>query len=265
MKDARRLKDKIAKLAESSGGISASGRQILSTPGSGGLDAVLREIDETILPRRLTFTCDLGTVTLTAGNRRLMAVDEITGDRLVEAKGIVGLSMTRPDVADLGRLRDALGLAFGSTKEIHVKSSPTENDGLSFADGTTAVALAAAWGVDLADPLSVEPTEADPLEALLGAMPNVPRGWIKLEAGKPTDEGGEAQMVSDLKDFADSADLADLDMLATPEESRFIAIGRAPNDGECLVFVSHAIEAALIMLPADQIDAAKAHWRSALD
>lgn len=261
MKDVKRLRDKIGKLASQSAAISKSGRQILTSDDANGLAAVLSEIDETILPRHLTLLSDTGKVVLGAGNRRLMAIVRVEGDALADMAEVVGVSMTRPDVADLGRVRDLMTVAFSTSKSILVTSTPNDGDTFSFADGTTAAALASAWGVDLDGALAGDGAAGqDHVSRFLGAMASTPSAWLQLSAGKPAAEGGDATLVLRLKDFADSADLADLDMLSAPDQSRFVAIGRAPGDGDCLVFVSDEEEAALLLLPADQLDTAKQHW-----
>ncbi len=261
MKDARRLNEKISKLGEASPQAGAGQRDILA--GSDGLTAVLREIDETILPRRLTLTASAGSIALTAGNRRLISIDQIDGEGLEEVKGTAGLSLTRPDVADLGRLRDAFVTAFGETASILVDSKPPEGKAPSFADGTTAAALASAWGLSLAVQAGDEDSDQDALESFLGKLPGMSRAWLRLSTGKIADDGGDQEELLRLKDFADSADLADLDMLSTSEERRFISIGRAPDDGTCLIFVSDKLDAALLLIPAEKLDNARAAWRKA--
>lgn len=264
MKDVRRLKSKIARLANASGGHDAEGRPILSGEGTDGLTAVLREVDETILPRSLTLSSARGTIVMTAGNRRLIAIETVAGDALAEVASIAGLSLTRPDVADLGRLRDALVAAFDKTPDVRVKSAPIPGGTMTFADGTTAAALASAWGIELLGDDGDPAIEREPLDMFLASMPNIPRAWLQLEGGKPKAEGGSANLVSRLKNFADSADMADLDMMATPEGSRFVAIGRAPDDGDSLLFVSKDTASALLLLPSDQLETAKSAWRAAL-
>lgn len=264
MKDPRRLKSKIARLASASGGHDAEGRPILGSEPIDGLTAVLREIDETILPRSLTLSSARGTIVVTAGNRRLISIEAVSGEGLADVASIAGLSLTRPDVADLGRLRDALVAAFDKTSDVRVKSAPIPGGTMTFADGTTAAALASAWGIELIDDGTDIAAEREPLDMFLASMPSIPRAWLQMDGGKPKAEGGAAELIARLKNFADSADMADLDMMATPEDSRFIAIGRAPDDGDCLVFVSKDTASALLLLPSKQLETAKAAWRSAL-
>ena len=92
MKDARRLKSKIARLANASGGHDAEGRPILSGEHTDGLTAVLREIDETILPRSLTLSSARGAIVMPAGNRRLIAIETVAGDALAEVASVGAVS-----------------------------------------------------------------------------------------------------------------------------------------------------------------------------
>lgn len=262
MKEAQRLKAKIGRLAATTGGHGAEGRPIVSPGQSDGLTAVLREIDETVLPRALTLSSARGSIVVTAGNRRLISIDTVSGDALVDVAGVAGLSLTRPDVADLGRLRDALVAAFDDADVVRVKSAPIPGGTMTFADGTTAVALASAWGIELIDEDKAAPQE--PLDAFLASMTHPPRAWLQTGGGKIKSESGTADVVAKLKTFAGSADMARLSTPGEPASGRFIAIGRAPGDGDCLLFVSHKADSALVLLPSDQIEAAKANWQASL-
>lgn len=261
MKDVRRLKDQIARLNAPSPKASADGRDILGSGETDGLAAVLREIEETILPRSLTLTSERGSVVISAGNRRLFSVDAVTGEGLAHVSGVVGLSLTRPDVADLGRLRDTLVAGFGGAKAIFVKSAPVAGDSSKFADGTTAAALASAWGVELSMASTPLPADLGPVAAFIEAIPEIPQAWIQMAAGKTTAEGGAPELTKKLKKFAGSAHMAGLKAVATPEKGRFVAIGRAPGDGNCLILVENDADAALMLLPADKLESAKGIWR----
>jgi hypothetical protein len=262
MKEVRRLSEKIAKLAEAPA--PAPEGRVLATGADGTtLAAILREVDETVLPRRLIFRRGEGTLTLAAGNRRLISVDTAEGPGAGEAADILGVALTQPDVAMLGQLRVALTAGLPGHDPILVTIAPPTDDKVDFAAGTTAVALASAWGVDISDPEASETKPADPMDTFFGAAPSLASAWLRITSGEIADAGGDEALLDRLRDFAGSADLADLDMSPDGETSRFVAIGRAPDDGNCLLFVSEKLEAALFLLPSDALDAAKATWISA--
>ncbi len=264
MKDTRRLKDKIDKLGAQSSGPNVKGRNIITEDGIMGLAAVLREIDETILPRKLVFETADGTISIVASNRRMISVDAVTGDSFASLSGIVGLSLTRPDVADLGRLRDSLTDALGQALEIWVKSQSLGREPPNFADGTTAAALGSAWGIDFSAGSSDAPSPVDPIASFLGAMSGVTTAWLHIEAGAPKDTSGPANLVAKLRDFSDTADMADLDVQAGDDGSRFIAIGRAPDDGDALVIVTHKANTAFVLMGAEAIENAQSQWTKSL-
>lgn|GEM_PF-3394324 len=261
MKDTRRLAERIRKLAGSEAS-SPEGRELPPGPDGSPLAAILREVDETILPRSLVFRRGEGRLVVSAANRRLLMVDTAEGPDAAAATDIVGRPLTQPDVALLGRLRDALVSALPGNDPIRVRPAPASGAAGDFAAGTTAVALASAWGIDLATATGNDP--ADAVEDFLGTAPSLSRAWLRLDAGMVTETGGDQALTARLRDFADSADMAELDMLPDANRSRFIAIGRAPGDGDCLIFVSDKAEAALLLIPAESLDSARTSWRKAV-
>lgn len=263
MKDTRRLAARIRKLATSEN-TTPEGREV--APGSDGtsLAAILREIDETVLPRQLTFHRGEASLVVSAGNRRLISVDAADGPAASGTRdGVLGRSLTQPDVALLGRLRDALISALPGDAPIFVRTARPPDGAGDFAAGTTAAALASAWGVDLGS-ISEDAAPPAAIDDFLGTVPSQSRAWLRLDAGSVAGQGGDEAAAARLRAFADSADMAELDMVPDAKGSRFIAIGRAPDDGDCLVFVSDKAEAALLMISAEALDTVKANWRKAV-
>lgn len=267
MKDTRRLSDRIGKLARAETA-DAAGR--LVEPGADGtaLAAILREVDETVLPRRLVFRRDDGVLTVLASNRRLISVDTAEGPGAGVAADILGVVLNRPDVAMLGQLRAALSASLPGTGPIRVRSLPPTERIADFASGTTAAALALAWGVDLSPPaadLAAPPAPAPgtPLDGFLASVGGTARAWLRLDAGSVVGNGGEQDLVARLEAFAGSDAMADLDTVADPATRRFVAIGRAPDDGDCLLLVGDGPAAALLLLPSVALDAARKTWAEA--
>lgn len=263
MKEKDRLQSQILKLGQSSKQTSDGKRDILS--GNDFLGSVLREIDDTILHRSLTIASAAGSISLVAANRRLMSVNQIAGDGMEEANALVGLSLTRPDVADLGRLRDALASLFEGADWISVESQTPQGATPGFSDGTTAAALASAWGVTLAAKTDTPSAEAEvgDIEDFMGKLPTLSEAWLRLKSGMIANEGGDPSFVAKLRAFADSAELADLVMRLDSEEQRFVSIGRAPDDGANLVFASDGDDSALLIVSAEKLAETRASWKSA--
>lgn len=263
MKETRRLKDRIGKLG-SAAPTGAGGRQRATGPDGSPLGPVLLEVDETMLPRTLIFERGAARLSLAAGNRRLISIKAVSGPAEAAAGPLIDVPLTRPDVALLGKLRDALASALPGDGPITVRTEPAADGGVDFAAGTTAQALASAWGVDLAPDPAPSDTPAEALDTFLGTAPSLARAWIRLSSGGVADSGGDAAVLGRLKSFADSADMAEIDMVPDPAQRRFVAIGRSPDDGDCLLFVSSGMEAALLMIPAETLDSAKRTWRDAV-
>lgn len=263
MKDVRRLADRIAQLAASDRA-PPGGRRLAPGPDGAPLAPILREIDETVLPKSLVFRRGDAMLTLSAANRRMISLDAAEGPGAKPAQAILGRALTQPDVALLGKLRDALTSGLPGKAPIMVVATAPDKNSADFAAGTTAAALASAWGVDLAPAPSPETDPLSELDAFMATAPSLARAWMRLASGIMTEAGGDKALVALLKDFADSADMADLDMAPGAEGHRFVAIGRAPDDGDCLLFVSDRTDAALLLIPAEALDDAKKTWRKAV-
>lgn len=146
MSDDKRLKDKLARLADDGDG--------RASPGDDPLRAIVLEIDETILPRRLTFrAADGAELALEAANRRLLSFLDLPADVAGEAERATLLAPLPPDDgAALAAAADALGLFVRRHGPAQVTTGPLDRDLDPSGIGRSASAIAEALGLDLYTP-----------------------------------------------------------------------------------------------------------------
>ena len=170
MTDLRRLEHKIARLAAPDEHIEADGRDIGAADRRGRLLAIMQEIDETILPRTLTFRNDVaGVLVLEVANRRLLSVN----DALAPQTGERGEVLT----AELVQVIEAF---LASTNELKISASrlgrPIGPDEI----GCSSAMLAKEWGIDLyrSSPESL----AERLDTFMEACSDLSSAWLRHDA-----------------------------------------------------------------------------------
>lgn len=258
MSDERRLAESAGKLA--SAGRAQAGPRELAMKGNSPLPAILREIDETLLPRSLEFRRADGRVRLTAGNRRLVSVTGVRAGSDVE-DSLIGQELTRPGADVLGLLRDLLVSALSRPGVLTVTAEQLSDGAPAFSAGVTATSLASAWKIDLYKSTDDgEKTPASPFDGFLDAAKSNAIGWVRLQSATPTESGGDAGLVERLTAFAKAAQTASFHPGPQADDRRFTAIGRAPGEGNCLLHVVDGDASALLMLPSKALDKARDAW-----
>lgn len=262
MSDERRLSDRAGKLA-SAYRPPAGPRELAVSAEGDVLGAVLREIDETVLPRSVQFLRGKASIRVSAANRRLISVDAAEPDDDIPAKArVIGQVLTRPDISLLGQLREVLTTTLSGKGPLSVLVDPPTSDRADFAAGTTAASLASAWGVELlADGADGAEASGRPLDAFFTVAPSLARAWVRLTSGSVTTRGGEPKLAGKLSDFAASSDMADLDLAPSENDLRLVAIGRAPDEGDCLLFLADKQDSALLLVPAEALETVRTSWR----
>lgn len=194
MSEFARLEEKLAKLRyrERAPG---EGRKLRGAGADGLLAAIVTEIDETILPRRLTFDLPEGAVHLAVANRRLQALlgpapasvpETLVGQKLPDVE--------EPAVAELGTVLKTL-LADAEAVGVSAKRL-SENFGSDI--GVPAEHLPRVWSVKAKNALS--PTET--LEAFLSGLDAKAVAWLRIEGEEVTGQGGDEAVVSALGEQA---------------------------------------------------------------
>ena len=261
MSDFARLKTVLAKLGgrERAPG---EGRKLKGGDAEALLAALVTEIDETILPRRLTLGAGSSGIHIAVANRRLQALlapaPEVDG-----AEALAGQPL--PDAEDPGvpALKEVLLRAFDGAGPVGIQSRRLD---VPFASdiGVPANLLARAWGVsEVAPPKAMSPTEA--MTAFLGGLgPDV--SWLRINGEEVADQGGAEDRLVTLGEQA----AIFLDGYFAKFEALFDAsapacgtvIAPADAAGEAMFFVEYAEESAFLAAPPGEIAGIARAWQS---
>ena len=194
MSEFARLEEKLAKLRQRERA-AGEGRTLRGSGADALLAAIVTEIDETILPRRLSFTLPSGAVHLAVANRRLQALlgpapdgipDTLVGQKLPDVE--------EPAVSELG---DALKSLLEGAGSVGVAATRlTENFGSDI--GVPAEQLPRVWSV--AESTVKSPAEI--LEAFLNGLDTTSAAWLRIEGEEVKGQGGPDTVVSGLGEHA---------------------------------------------------------------
>ena len=201
MSDFARLEDKLAKLRQRER-IAGEGRRLSGSTPDAQLASVVAEIDETILPRRLTFSVEGGeTIYLAAANRRLQALLSPTPDLPgVAASDFADHPLPDAEEPAVKGIRDVLLAVFANGAPVAIQSSRPEGRGFPSDVGVPANILARAWGVAAAAQEEVDPDAI--VSRFISYLGEDAIAWLRIEGEDVTDQGGEAAMVETLGEHA---------------------------------------------------------------
>lgn len=264
MSDFARLEDKLAKLRQRER-IAGEGRRLRGANPEALLSSVVTEIDETILPRRLTFAVEDGaTVHLAVASRKLQALvapaPRIAG---MEATGLVDAPLSDPDDAAVAGVRDVLLAVFDGAGAVAIRSARPEGAGFASDVGIPAAILGRAWGVETAEPAL--PSADQVLTQYLAEVSGDVLGWLRIEGEDVTDQAGDAAVVEALGEqaavFLDGY-FGKFEALY-PDPSDFCATGIGPvaDTGAAALFVEIGAVSAFLAAKAERLPEALATWQ----
>ena len=191
MSDFDRLKETLAKLSERER-IGGERRRLAGSSADALLASLVIEIDETILPRRLSFAVEDGaTLHLAVANRRLQAMVSPAPDIVGQDTGELA---DRPitDVEDdaVAVLKDLVLAVFADAKPVTIQSARMPGSLFASDVGVPANILARAWGIS--DVPTEELSPEDVMSRFLDDLGDDAVAWLRIEGEDITDQGGEA-------------------------------------------------------------------------
>lgn len=258
MSDFARLEQVLAKLRQRERA-PGEGRKLSGTDGAARLAALVTEIDETILPRRLSIGLGgAGALHLAVANRRLQALLGPAPDGVPpEMEGRKLADTNDPAVAELGA---ALGQVLGAPDLAPISTARLETPFPSDV-GIPAPQLARTWGTaGVSDAAAADPG------ALLGGFLESVAGdvsaWLRIEGEDVTGENGETEGMSDLAAVFLDSYFSRFDM-AYPEPAFALATVIAPRDagGRAVLFVEVGDVSAVILAPSGKMPGLAARWQ----
>lgn len=251
MSEDKRLRDKLAKLADEEAG--AGERRL-----SGDLvEAMLEEIDEAILGRTLTFRGEDGAVlALQAANRRILCVTAVPEGLAVE-RAMVLAPLGPEDEAALAAVAGALKAFAAGRREVVVTALPFDQPLDPGMRGRSAAAVAKVLGITLYDrPAPV--AMPDPAQGFDAGFARLALALAAVSGEDPSPATGpDADAVGRLSRFGTDGIAA---ILREVEAGSFVVLaggtqavfaGRKPNG-----------RAVVALLPAERAQAAVALWRA---
>ncbi|MCU0853520.1 MAG: hypothetical protein MUF63_01085 [Rhodobacteraceae bacterium] len=251
MSEDKRLRDKLAKLADEEAG--AGERRL----GGDLVEAMLEEIDEAILGRTLTFRGEDGAVlALQAANRRLLCVTAVPEGLAVE-RAMVLAPLGPEDEAALAAVAGALKAFAAGRREVVVTALPFDQPLDPGMRGRSAAAVAKVLGITLYDrPAPV--AMPDPAQGFDAGFARLALA-VAAVSGEDTSPatGPDADAVGRLSRFGTDGIAA---ILREVEAGSFVVLaggtqavfaGRKPNG-----------RAVVALLPAERAQAAVALWRA---
>lgn len=254
MSDFARLEDKLAKLRQRER-IAGEGRRLRGATPEALLAAVVTEIDETILPRRLTFDVENGpTVHIAVASRKLQALVSPAPDiRGADAGGLADAPLSDPEDAAVAALRAVFLAAFADAGTVAIRSARPAG---AFASdvGIPANILGRAWGIEsTGDEL---PSAGELLSRFLSEVTEDTLGWLRIEGEDVTDQGGDAAVVEALGEqaaiFLDSYFGKFEALYPEPSDACATFIGPVEQTGAAVLFVEIGEVSAFIAAKAQR-------------
>lgn len=259
MTEDRRLRDKLAKLAAEETG--AAERRLA---GDDPVRAMLEEIDETILARRLAFRgTDGAMLSLEAANRRLLGLVEAPDDVSASEDRSSLFAPLPPDDDDaLAMVAAALQRFAAGRGPLSVTAAPLGREVGAGTRGRSAAAVAEALGFALYDPPAL-PVTPDPALGFRAGLAQLALAVLELEDEQPGSATGPDEEAADRLARLDAATVS---VLAAE-------LGAGQNGEAGFLLLSGAEEALFVgrktdgrtvaaVLPVHHADAAAALWRA---
>ncbi|WP_342077737.1 hypothetical protein [Yoonia sp. SS1-5] len=194
MIDNTSLSTKLAALVAADAVFVDGGARVISSGGAPlPMSAILREVDNTVLERTLTFTMGDVTVSLVAAGRRFRGITAITGD-VPDKDDVVGQFLSAEDPDTINTVGAALTAISTAAAKITVLAAPVKSSSPSADTGVPATALAVTWGVDL------DAAPPPPVERFLAANAGVMGGLLYLVDDKLVEAEGDSEVLQAIWD-----------------------------------------------------------------
>lgn len=266
MNDFTRLQEKLTKLRERERS-AGEARIMRAADADNLLSRIVTEFDETILPRRVSFTANDQSLSFAVANRKLQAVLPPLPDDLVSTFGdLSGQAIADADAPELDRMRELITKCLSGKGGVSVRTGRLTGHDFSAETGVLASILARKWEI------SLEPAEGgvDPeavMSDFLAAAGNMALAYFKVVDEEVSESGGEEDQLTRLTNHA--AELLDAYLqkreLLFPgsPDVRCLVLQSANGDTPAVVLADHGASYAFLSVSADNLGAALQAWQDA--
>ncbi|MFQ6551269.1 hypothetical protein AAD018_002870 [Aestuariibius insulae] len=223
------------------------------------LQALLTEIDETVLLRKLVFRRAGTTLSLLVAGRRLLGIAETSEDiATAETTELIMVPLESGDRAQLAALTALVDRFENASGPLTVQTAETERPGSQVESGLSVQSLAQAWSVDL----NAEP--GSPLGTFLqicgrhleGSLRRTPDG--KIEETGSTAHGPQLKTI--LQSTGPALALGISGIRRGLPEARLMMCGTSADGAVQVAFAETADEAAVLVFPSGSIGSILSAW-----
>lgn len=261
MSDTDRLKDKLAKLGEPAQ-LASGSRRVAAADATAFLRAVLVEIDETVLARKLTFHNEADAlISFDVANRRLHRLTDAPAELANSTEGLIGQQFSETGEDLIPPLTELLTAFFAASQQIHVGTARLQ-DGLDPGNvGCAAEVIAAASSVVLYEDKPLVSNERVDNFVKLGS--SIAKAWVWSDENGVRESGGDDSTVQSLTVLAQSS-FADFDKQlnstfnTTPH---CVIVGATDNGTQSVLYVKSGGQDAFMAIPTESIAEAHRYWR----
>lgn len=254
-----RLETALAKLRQKEL-VSGSGRVLRGGSADALIAAIVTEIEETILPRRLSMKTDGGaTLHFAAANRRLQALLSPAADA---AKQLENVALKDAEDENVARLLDVLKTELATSTSLTVTSSRLGAHSYPSDIGVPSNILSRTWNLASSEKSEVGADEI--VQDFLASLDNQAIGWIQIEGEEVTAESGEEEFIAELSEqaalFLDGYFAKSDALFSEHSVGKAIALGPQGN-GTAILFVDYNDTSAFIALPSAGVGTLATQWQ----
>ena len=198
MDDFTRLEKKLAKLRQLERALGE--KRVIRGGAEKLLAAILAEVDETILPRRVSFAlADGATLHFAVANRRLQAL--LAPAPAVEgAAQLADKALKDVDDPNLGALQAVILAALKSSDALTITAARQSGSGFPSDVGVPVAQVARAWNVPEASEDEVTPEAM--LKDFIKALGDRAAAWLRIDGEEVADQGGDAALLGIIGEHA---------------------------------------------------------------
>lgn len=254
MSDQQTLSQKLAALATRGETFENGARVVSDGTAPPVIEAILSEIDTTVLTRELTFSADKTEISLVAGGRRLRGLIKASAD-IKGVLGVLGKIVSADDIELLTAVHEILQQFADTTAKVTVQS----RDATALADqtdgGISASQLATLWGIDLN---AAPPTQMQSYIRNLGATTTA---WMLIDADGDTTTGGDGTHLEALRTAFTNQGAAFLESVDSLTNSvGLVCLNGALGDTLSVATCRTATETAILCYASDNVGELHAKW-----
>ncbi len=234
-----------------------AGDRVISKSGvPAPINAILNEIDNTILERNLAFTTDSSTINLIVSGRRLRGFLTVSPD-VPNAVPVLGQTLAR-DVPDVVQAASKLlSELCASASWMTVRSLPPEPFGSGGDRGISARGLADLWQVEM------DETPQPPMARFLGSNATAMAAMMHVSYGHVVSSSGDIDALQSIWDTQVAAFRKSHKQHLNPDDGpQLICLEGALDNGMAAALAVCGGDVALIAYQPDHLGAMLASWRA---